>query len=296
MQPLNEEETLELENYSSAQIQLPANFTITDAQQKYRAEKLDAASYQLRRQDQYNENYLLYRDTVEINRITQTQAVNIPLIKETGKTILSRINEDPEITLKDKGGDGDKEIVRNKMWEEDYDINKLDLQDKVQKKQVYLYGRTHTKHNLKNGRWYIETKDIFDVIVDSKTKPTDIQSARYVIERNIFRPLNEILVSDAYDDDAKEDLRMSYAGNEEEEGSGGSPTTRKSKYVSDAQQRNERMISLGALPSEVDINGYDAIVEINQHFTMIWDASQKKYVRYVLVCQKVHIFYVQRPW
>ena len=282
MQPLQEDFNVDLNTKHSDQIQLPKNFSVSQAQQKYRAEKLDAASYQYRREDQYNENYLLYRDTVQTNRITMTQAVNIPLIKETGKTILSRINEDPHITLKDKGGNGDKEIVRNKMWEEDSHRNSLDLQDKVEKKQVYLYGRTHTKHNLKNGQWTSEVKDIFDVIVDSKTKPVDIQTARYVFERNIFRPLNEILVSDLYDDSAKDSLKMQFAPVGEDKQQSGAMNSRKSRYQADASQRNERMITLGALPSEVDINGYDQIVELNIQYTMIWDTEKKKYVKYVL--------------
>jgi hypothetical protein len=46
-----------------------------------------AAQYRERRHPQMTENYRLYRDTVITNRLTQRQSVNVPLMKETLRTV-----------------------------------------------------------------------------------------------------------------------------------------------------------------------------------------------------------------
>ena len=42
-----------------------------------------------RRHEQWTSNYLLDRDTVITNRLTQRQCVNVPLMKETRKTLFA---------------------------------------------------------------------------------------------------------------------------------------------------------------------------------------------------------------
>ncbi len=262
-------------------INIPSNITKENLIVKLKEEKRVSVEYQERRHEQWNENYLLYRDTVELNRLTQRQAVNVPLIKETVKAVMSKIGEEPEVLLVDKGGDEDKELVVNAMWDTAYDDNLLCLIDKVDKKQVILYGRSHVKHNWQNGAWTMELKDIFDVVVDPKTKPIDIQSARHIEELHIYKPLEEILVdTDRYDADALAQLKGRRV-EAEGEATGGAARTKTQVYKEDADARNERLVGLGAQDLLLDFDGYDQIIELNQHYTMIWDKEKKKYVRYV---------------
>ena len=279
-----------LEQAASDQIKIPANITISGLKAKLKAEKEEDICYQSRRWGQWEENYLLYRDTVEINRLTQRQAVNVPLIKETVKTVLSKIQDYPTLSWQDRGGDEDKEIGVTEFWRDDAERNRLDLLDTVDKKQVILYGRTHTKHNLKNGRWVYEIKDIRDVLVDKKTKPHDIQTARHIEELNIWKPLAEILVDDRYDQTAKSLMSLQNIN-------GGATGTAQSSVIgarAEAQERDERLLGLGVELDLLDENAYETMVQLTQHFTELWDASQKKYVRYVILVAGYDTDYILR--
>ena len=56
---------------------------------EHRKEKQESRDFKERRFDQWKENYFLYRDKVTTNRLTQRQAINIPIMRET--------NNPPEI-------------------------------------------------------------------------------------------------------------------------------------------------------------------------------------------------------
>lgn len=277
------------EQEASDQVRIPKNITISGLKAKLKAEKDEDIRYQSRRWGQWEENYLLYRDTVELNRLTQRQAVNVPLIKETVKTVLSKIQDFPTLSWQDRGGDEDKEIGVTEFWRDDVDKNRLDLLDSVDKKQVILYGRTHTKHNLKNGRWVYEIKDIRDVVVDKKTKPHDIQSARHIEELNIWKPLAEILVDDRYDQTAKTLLSINNIT-----GSTGSTNSAVMGARAEAVDRDERLLGLGVELDLLDENAYETMVQLTQHFTELWDAEKKKYVRYVILVAGYDTDYILR--
>lgn len=264
----------------SEQIKIPANISISGLKAKLKAEKEEDIRYQSRRWGQWEENYLLNRDTVELNRLTQRQAVNVPLVKETTKTVLSKIQDYPTLSWLDKGGDEDKEIAITEFWNDDADKNRLDLMDQVDKKQVILYGRSHTKHNLKNGRWSYEIKDIRDVVVDKKTKPYDIQTARHIEELNIWKPLAEIIVDERYDTVARQKITMQ-SGTGDETGRANNAVV--GMPLSEAMERDERLLGLGMELSLLDENAYETMVQLTQHFTELWDAQKKKYVRYVIL-------------
>ena len=69
------------EQEASDQVRIPKNITISGLKAKLKAEKDEDIRYQSRRWGQWEENYLLYRDTVELNRLTQ------PRLIVTGKQI-----------------------------------------------------------------------------------------------------------------------------------------------------------------------------------------------------------------
>lgn len=57
------------------------------------------------------ENYQLYRDTVITNRLTQRQRVNVPLMKATIRTLLSRAAEPADLEFEDYDNDGTRELL-----------------------------------------------------------------------------------------------------------------------------------------------------------------------------------------
>ena len=54
-------------------------------------------NYRRRREENWRQNYELYRDHVTINRLTQRQSVNLPLMKTTLRTLLKYIDDIPLI-------------------------------------------------------------------------------------------------------------------------------------------------------------------------------------------------------
>src|SRR5229473_6080564 len=83
---------------------------------KLRNYKISAFNWQFRRHDQWRENYELYRDTVIVNRLTQRQSVNIPLLKGIIRTLLSKFKSKLDLVFEDLGGDKQKDIFKNEYW------------------------------------------------------------------------------------------------------------------------------------------------------------------------------------
>ncbi len=67
-------------NYESLKTQLDTN------------EQADY-NFQERRHSEWTENYQLYRDKVIVNRLTQRQSINVPLIKGIVKTVAANTDE-----------------------------------------------------------------------------------------------------------------------------------------------------------------------------------------------------------
>lgn len=108
-------------------------------------EKRESYDYKKRKFEDWNENYALYRDKVRLNRLTQRQAINIPIMRETIQTRISKIDEAPELVFEARGK-GNKyktgEILVNQIWDSYFDKRKLDIMDNMDKKIVGLQGRS----------------------------------------------------------------------------------------------------------------------------------------------------------
>lgn len=262
-------------------INLPKGTKITSLLEKLKAEKKASFEFQARRHAQWDENYLLYRDKIQVNRLTQRHAVNIPLIKETIRTVLPKIDEEPDIYLEDKAGDLDREIAINAKWYEDYDESNLQLVDYVDKKQVLLYGRSYKKLNFIDGEFKAELKDIHDLLVDPKGSPLDIETNRYLVEPHIFRNLEDILTNENYDQAGKDKLKANL------DFKGKSVLKKRKEYnhkMYIARQRRIEQLSDGKKSFEdIENLDYAHMEELTQHYTQLWDASKKEFVRYVIL-------------
>ena len=245
---------------------------------KLDSEKQSAYTYQERRHDAWNETYQLYRDITVTNRLTQRQSVNVPLMKETIQTLYTKIDEDVDVVFENRDGDPDKELVVKEKWNADFNDNNFNLMDTVDKKTVLLYGRSHKKLNWVDGKFRAEVKDIFDVIVDPKTSPLDLESARFIVEQHIYKTLDWILENTKYNEDARNKLKTLKF--EEESAQSGDVVDEGNQKEVDA--RNKRLEILGVVNLE-EFSGSDIIISLDQHYTEIWNEESKKYDRWVCV-------------
>ncbi|MFZ2882222.1 MAG: hypothetical protein WA019_04055 [Candidatus Moraniibacteriota bacterium] len=164
------------------------------------ADANDGWEFQKRRHDDWKENYELSRDKVITNRLTQRQTVNLPVMKQINKTILSKIDDFVDLEFTNQDNDKQKELFYNLYWTDVVKVdNKLELKDKVDKKQVIQFGRTFEKLNVMAGRVKFHIVDPIDMRVDRFVDPTDIDSARYIIQDNIFETLSDLKQNPMYD-------------------------------------------------------------------------------------------------
>lgn len=271
-------------------ISLPKGVTIPNVIEKLRAEKRAAFEYQKRRHGQWDENYFLYRDKVQINRLTQRQAVNIPIMKETVRTILPKIDEKPDLAFIDKAGDLEREIAINAKWDDDCDTNNVELLDLADKKQVMLYGRSFTKLNWINGEVVFELKDIYDFLPDRNTNPLDIETARYIIEPHIFKPLEEILTNDRYDQKGRDKLKekIDRQGKKQNQ-------ARSAENQAMAKARENRLVGVGVKADIENYEQYQQLEELVQHYTHLWDKEKKQYVRYIILMSTADVMLRAKP-
>ena len=243
---------------------------------KLLAEKKIAREFQDRRRDDWTENYELYRNKVRVNTLTQRQAVNIPLMKETLKTILAKIDDPPTVDWEELSGDESKELIFQEMWNADYErlgFEGIDVQDK---KTVLMYGRSFKLLNWTDEGVDVQPLDIYDVVVDPFTLPLNLDSARFIIRQNIFRSLREILADDRYTKAGKDKLKGYLSS---KEGMVQSGLNRE-----EWEKKQERLQAMGVKSSDFDLFAAgDTIINLTEHFTNVWDKKKEKFEKRVIV-------------
>lgn len=246
---------------------------LTTKMEKLKAEKKAALELRERKHQDWDDNYLLYRNKVKTNRLTQRQAVNIPLMKETIKTLLSRIDEAPEIDWKELSGDEQKEIIYQAVWDEQAKQNKFELIDILDKKNVLLYGISTRKLNIDEQGVPISVLDPYDVAFDPLMTAWDLESARFIIHTNIFRSVKEIMADDRYTEEGRNQLKIwSLAP-------AGITQSEENRKVWEAKM--ERLKTMGVLSSEFPLfAGGDRIVNLTEHYTLSWE--KEKWVKRVV--------------
>jgi len=243
---------------------------------KLNTNKDTAFKFQQRRHSDWNENYTLYRDKVIINRLTQRQSVNIPLIKETLRTILAQTDDAPDLFFEELSNDKQKEIFLNEYFLKNAQDNKLEIKDIVDKKQEYLYGRTFKKLNVVAGAPYVEILDPYDILVDRYADPADLDTAQFIIHQHIFRILREIENNPLYDQGAITKLKIFYAT---EEG-----LIKSGENTQSLAEKNQRMETMGDVDITNPLLG-EVYVELNEHYIKLWDEAKKKFeIHLVTTC------------
>jgi hypothetical protein len=168
-------------------------------------------NYRERRQEDWLENYTLYRDKVTINRLTQRQSVNIPLMKQTIRTLLKDVDDMPVLYFENLDNDETAEVFLNEYWKWTVEQNNLEIQDIVDKKQVFLFGRSFDQWQVVDGKIKVTIQDPQDILVSRYTDPTNIHSSRFLVHTHIFKPLSELEANPMYDKEAIKQLKAFYA-------------------------------------------------------------------------------------
>ncbi len=247
---------------------------VTELLEKLKAEKHAANELQMRKHPDWNDNYDLYRGIVKTNRLTQRQNVCIPLMKETIKTMLSKNDEAPSVEWKELGGDEDKEIIYQEIWDMGAKENKLELGDMMDKKNVFLYGISTRKLNIGETGIDIDTLDPYDVVFDPLMSVGEVETARFVIHQNIFKSVREIIASDYYTQEGKEELMIWL----------NSPVgiTQSNEDKKKWEEKMKRLKDMGVSNKDFALfAGGDRIVSITEHFTTVW--KDDKWERRVVV-------------
>ena len=216
-------------------------------------------NYRERREEDWRENYELYRDKVTINRLTQRQSVNLPLMKTTLRTLLKDIDDMPVIVFENLDNDKQKELFQNEYWKWTLEQNNAEIQDVVDKKQDFFFGRTFDSWQVEDGRIVFDIEDPEDMLVDRFMNPYDIDSSRYLIHTHIFKPLSSLKNNPDYDQEEVKKLELFF---ESEMG-----IIKAKDNENSLQQKNKKLADMGVSDIEDPVLG-ETYVELTMHYVV----------------------------
>ena len=218
--------------------------------------KQSGFKYKERRLPDWKEAYELYRDKVTINRLTQRQSVNLPLMKTTLRTVLKDVSKMPVIEFENLDNDKQAEIFQNKYWEKTLELNNAEIQDIVDKKQDFFFGRTFDSWQVEDGKVIFDIEDPEDILVDRFMNPYDIDSSRFLIHTHIFVPLSSLKHNPDYDQNEVEKIER-WA--ETQLG-----IIKVKDNENSLQQKNQKMADLGVSDADDPVVG-EAIIELTRY-------------------------------
>lgn len=257
-----------------------ANITDQELIDIIRENKESAYNWRERRHTDWTENYLLYRDKVIYNRLTQRQSYNVPLMKSSVKTLLKDVDTPPVLYYKDLSNDDMKEVFYNEYWKYQARENKLVIKDVIDKKQVLLFGRSFKKLNIVNGLFYFEIVDPQDVLVDRFVDPSGIDTARFLSHIHMYKPLATLEDIPYYDQKAVTRLKEYYA-------------TKRGLVTNEENTREvidkaSRMEALGVPDVQNPLVG-ESYVEINDNFLYLDHPHYGNVLHYVVTADNQQV-------
>jgi len=240
-----------------------------------RQEKESALKYAEHKRIDQNDNYTLYRNKVIVNRYTQRQTINIPLMKYAINTFLKNLKDTPSLFFPNLDNNDQREIYYNEYWKETANRNDIKLLDTLDKKACVLSGRSYKKINIENGRVTIEIVDTQDMQIQRLVDPSKFHQARCVIQTGIYRPLSTLLKNTEYDKSELAKLRIFFetdTGKLEAEDN-----------MDSVVLRQQRLLDMGVTDALDPILG-ETYVELNEVYRYEYSESKKQDVifRYVV--------------
>ena len=219
--------------------------------------KEEGYNYKERREEDWRENYELYRDKVTINRLTQRQSVNLPLMKTTLRTLMKDIDDMPNIEFQNLDNDKQAEVFQNEYWNVTLEQNNAEIQDVVDKKQDFFFGRTFDSWQVEDGRIVFDIEDTEDILVSRFMNPYDIDSTRALTHLHIFVPLSSLKRNPDYDQEEVNKLEQFF---ESELG-----IIKAQDNQNTLQQKNEKMAEMGVSDVEDPVLN-ETYVELTMYF------------------------------
>jgi hypothetical protein len=256
---------------------------------QHRSNKDISTQFKERRLGQWNENYYLSRDKVITNRLTQRQTVNIPIIRDTIQTWMSKIDEQPDLIFETRGlsaSDEDQELLVNEMWNYTKNSEKLDQKDNLDKKIVGLQGRSFKFWYFKDGKVKCDVVDPYDIDVDPKVNVFDLETASFINHKHIYVPLRNILANTTYDPAGKMQLKA-YLDTK-------SGILAAKQTNEEDQMRRDRLQTLGAHNYD-ELRAQDVVVELNRSYQMRWHATENRFVRHLVVIAMDAVVLYDKP-
>ena len=214
-------------------------------------------TYREPRHEAWREIYELYRDKVTINRLTQRQSVNLPLMKTTLRTLLKDIDDMPVIVFENVDNDKQKEVFLNEFWKHTLKINNASIQDIVDKKQDFFFGRTFDSWQIVDGKIKWDVEDPEDMLVDRFMNPYDLDSSRFLIHTHIFKPLSYLEGNEDFDQKEVAKLRDFF---ETQLG-----IVKAQDNKNSLQVKNQKLTNLGVTDMEDPALG-ETYVELTMHY------------------------------
>lgn len=250
---------------------------------KLSIDKQGSFIYRRRRQPDWVDSYLLYRDKVMLNRLTQRQSVNVPLIKSSIKTLLKDIDDPPILYFSNLDNDEQAEVYFNEYWKYNSIRNNLILKDIVDKRQVLLFGRSFKSLNIKDGHFYWEIVDPQDILIDRYVDPSDIDSARFLIHEHIYVPLASLRTNPAYDNSAVKRI-AEYMDTD-------SGLVKAEENQLDWVEKQRREAGLGVIDAFNPILG-ETYVELNKWFIKEFNEDTlEDDIKYIVTCEDMEVLY-----
>jgi hypothetical protein len=226
--------------------------------------KQDGYKYRERRQDDWTENYTLYRDKVTTNRLTQRQSVNLPLMKQHLRVLLNNIDDMPVLYFQNLDNDKQKEVFQNEYWKWTAEQNRMEILDIVDKRQDLFFGRTFDQWQIIDGAIKMSIIDPEDILVSRYVNPTDLHTSRFLIHTHIFVPLSSLKLNKDYDPHEVAELEKWYATD--------IGLIKAAENVDSLQRKNEKMVALGLVDVNNPVLG-ETYVELTMHF--LWRDGEK---------------------
>ena len=201
-------------------------------------------NYKERREEDWRENYELYRD-------------NLPLMKTTLRTLLKDIDDMPVIVFENLDNDKQAEVFQNEYWKWTLEKNNAEIQDIVDKKQDFFFGRTFDSWQVEDGRIVFDVEDPEDILVDRFMNPYDIDSSRFLIHTHIFKPLSSLKDNPDYDQKEVAKLELFFKSQ--------LGIIKAKDNENSLQQKNKKMADMGVSDTEDPVLG-ETYVELSMHF------------------------------
>jgi hypothetical protein len=233
-----------------------------------RLNKTSGYNYRERRHADWDENYQLYRDKVVINRLTQRQSVNLPMMKLAVQTLLKDIDDMPVLHFENLDNDKEAEIFKNEYWKYTAEHNKMEIQDIIDKRQQFLYGRSFDQWQIVDGKVKMTVQDPEDILVDRYCDPSNLNLSRFLIHTNIFVPLKTLENNPAYDQEAVAKLKLWHASDQG------------LIKASDNDEKNKKLSDLGVSDIHDPILG-ETYVGLTLHFVYEGEGDKEQLYLYV---------------